>query len=82
MANTNDPFTMSDNIFERIETHLEAARSELDSFVDDARAVVDQRSGAWQETERGEAVLDWIDQLQDRADEISAFARELLRAPE
>lgn len=82
MANTNNPFTMSDNIFERIETHLEAARAELDSFVDDARAAVDQRSGAWQETERGEAVLDWIDQLQDHADEISAFARELLRAPE
>lgn len=47
MANTNDPFAMSDNIFERIETHLEAARAELDSFVDDVRAAVinDQAHG-------------------------------------
>lgn len=82
MANTSDPFALADSTFQRIESHLEATRSELDSVVDDARAAVDQRSDAWQETERGEAVLNWIEQLQDRADEVSAFGGELPRAPE
>ncbi|MGD9622249.1 MAG: hypothetical protein AB7G47_19670 [Mycolicibacterium sp.] len=81
MAKRDHSFILSDNIFDDIVSHLESARSAIESVIDTARTEVDQRPAAWQDSERGEAVLNWIDQLQDRAEEISAFADDLPRTP-
>lgn len=81
MAGRN-PFVLNDRAFAEFKTHLDAARATLESVVDDARRAFDERSGAWQDSERGEAVSDWLDRLQDCVETIAAFSDELAREPD
>lgn len=81
MTGKKNPFVLNDKVFAEFRTHLDAARTSLESVVDDARREFDERSGAWQDSERGEAVSDWLDSLQDCAEAIAAFPDELAREP-
>lgn len=76
------PFILNDKAFAAIRSHLDAARAALESVVDDGRWAFDERSGAWQDGERGDAVSEWLDRLQDCAETLAAFPDELPREPD
>lgn len=64
---------------------LEDAKRVVDQFADEMESEYDDKSERWQESERGELVREWIDEIRSKSDEIEElddYSLEELELPE
>lgn len=53
------------------QSDLENASANIDAAIDDLRGEFEERSEKWQEGDRGEAVGEWLDELEETRDIIN-----------
>ncbi|TSD94862.1 hypothetical protein FOS14_19670 [Skermania sp. ID1734] len=61
---------------------LQAAAEDLRGLGEELRDQWDERSERWQESARGEAVRDWLDQIDMAADELETLVDDLPERPD
>lgn len=61
---------------EKVKTCLADAETALRDYTADARAAWDARSARWQESDAGDEVSGWLDELEDLADSLDQVEEE------